>query len=175
MRCGDRTAAEADRRHRVQVGRGRMYHYTESGLDNVWLENGYRVHSTAYGEGISITSTEDLHRAIGHWLIGQPKPLNGAELRFIRLEMELTQKQLAEIIGAEEQAVRRWEKHRTKDINDPADRLLRILYNEFVSRPGASARRMTDRLVQPEDRGPRKVSFHETGGGWQVHISDLAA
>ena len=76
------------------------YHYTESGLDNVYLIDGYTVHKTPYGKGVSIQNTEGLHRAIGKWLIAQPRPLNGAELRFIRTEMELTQRALAGIIMA---------------------------------------------------------------------------
>src|SRR5438132_893333 len=65
-----------------------MYQYKESGLGNVYLVNGYRHHDTPYGKGISIDNTEGLHKAIGRWLISLPKPLNGAELRFFRLEME---------------------------------------------------------------------------------------
>jgi DNA-binding transcriptional regulator YiaG len=99
-----------------------MYHYQESGLDNVYLENGYHKHKTRYGEGVSIENTEGLHKAIGRWLVSLPKPLDGAELRFLRLEMEATQKHLAEIIGATEQTLRLWEKHRKKSIPGPADR-----------------------------------------------------
>jgi putative transcriptional regulator len=151
------------------------YHYTESGLDNVWLDNGYQIRRTAYGEGVSITNTEDLHRAIGRWLIALPKPMNGAELRFIRLEMELTQKELAHAIGADEQAVRRWEKHRTKEINGPADRLIRLLYNEAVNKTAASARKLVDRLTRLDEVDPPKVSFREIGKRWQLRGSDLAA
>jgi len=73
-----------------------LYHYTESGLDNIYLEGGVSFHKTVYGKGVSIADTEGLHKAIGRWLIQLPKPLNGAELRFLRLEMETTQKDLAE-------------------------------------------------------------------------------
>ena len=65
------------------------YHYRESGLDNIFLIDGFRVHKTKYGRGVSIDNTEGLHKAIGRWLIDLPKPLNGAELRFLRLEMDL--------------------------------------------------------------------------------------
>ena len=57
-----------------------MYHYRESGLDNVYLENGYRNHKTPYGEGVSILDTEGLHKVIGQTLICTQRPLNGAEL-----------------------------------------------------------------------------------------------
>src|SRR3546814_17921122 len=108
------------------------YHYTESGLDNVFLENGYTVHKTPYGEGVSIKDTAGLHKLIGRWLINLPKRLNGAELRFLRLEMEMTQRSLAAIIGQDEQAVRRWEKNPTRTINGSAALLLRALYADYI-------------------------------------------
>lgn len=141
------------------------YHYTDSGLDNVWLENGYSFHDTPYGRGTSIQNTEGLHRAIGEWLISLPKPLNGAELRFIRLEMELTQRDLAGILGADEQAVRRWEKARNKPINGPVDRLLRALYYEYLHGDGA-VRRIVDRLAALNVIDKPSVRFCETDQGW---------
>jgi DNA-binding transcriptional regulator YiaG len=56
-------------------------------------------------------------------LIEQPKPLNGAELRFLRLEMDLSQARLGAILGSTEQNVRRWEKIRGQPIQGPADRI----------------------------------------------------
>jgi len=41
-----------------------MYHYTECGLDNVWLANGYRQR----GDAVSIENSEGLHEAILHLL-----------------------------------------------------------------------------------------------------------
>src|SRR5579871_5559229 len=108
------------------------YQYKESGLDNVFLENGYTIRHTKYGKGVSIDDTEGLHQAIGRWLIGLPKPLNGAELRFLRLEMDLSQKQFSAIIGSAEQNVRRWEKGRKRPIPGMADRLARTLYYEYI-------------------------------------------
>lgn len=150
------------------------YHYTDSGLDNVWLENGYTIHQTPYGEGISIQDTEGLHKAIGAWVIDQPKPINGAELRFLRMEMELTQRDLAGILGADEQAVRRWEKARTKSVNGPADRLLRALYSEYVTGDG-SLRDMVDRLAALNVVDKAEVRFCETDRGWLPKECALAA
>ncbi len=53
-----------------------MHHYVESGLDNVWLANGYTIHKTKYGEGVSIDNTDALHRAIAAKIINSPAPLN---------------------------------------------------------------------------------------------------
>jgi len=143
------------------------YHYTESGLDNVWLENGYTIHETPYGTGVSIQDTEGLHRVIGRWLVSLPKPLNGAEVRFLRLEMDTTQKNLAAFLGVEEQAVRRWEKARSKPVsNGPADRLLRALYIEYVDRK-SDVYQMIQRLAELDQIEPTSGRFFETDKGWR--------
>jgi putative transcriptional regulator len=149
-----------------------MYHYKESGLDNIFLENGYRVHKTPYGEGVSIQDTAGLHKAIGRWLISLPKPLNGAELRFLRLEMEATQRDLAAVIGTSEQSLRLWEKHRKKALPNTvgvpgsADRLLRAIYSEYVGGDG-TVRRMLDRLAQLNQVETTQAQFRETNRGWK--------
>ncbi|MFO1099741.1 MAG: hypothetical protein U1E81_16110 [Xanthobacteraceae bacterium] len=143
-----------------------MYHYTESGLDNVFLANGYRIHKTPYGDGVSIQDTPGLHRAIGQWLISAPKPLNGAELRFLRLEMEQTQSCLAGIVGTTEQTLRLWEKKRGKDLPGPADRLIRAIYSEYIGGDG-TVRRMLDRLAELNQIEATDVRFQETRDGWK--------
>lgn len=151
------------------------YHYVDSGLDNVWLEDGYTIHQTPYGEGVSIHNTDGLHKAIGRCLIAIPKPLNGAELRFLRLEMELTQKAIAGLLNADEQAIRRWEKARTKPFNGSADRLLRVIYKEFADGDG-SVRAMVKRLEELDQVEPTKIRFRETERqGWQPQFCEVTA
>jgi putative transcriptional regulator len=143
------------------------YHYTESGLDNVFLLNGYEIHKTPYGEGVSIQNSEALHRAIGRWLVELPAPLRGAELRFLRLEMELSQKQLAALIGSTEQNVRRWEKAQQKPVPGPADRLLRALYSEATG-SGGSVSRIASRLAESGQMERAEAHLSETAAGWQI-------
>jgi len=143
------------------------YHYKESGLDNIYLENGYHIHETPYGSGVSIEDTDGLHRVIGDWIIETPKPMNGAELRFLRIEMELTQRDLAAILGSTEQTLRLWEKHRKKALPGPADRLLRILYSEYVG-GNPSIRELVDRLATLDQVEPAKACLTETEDGWKL-------
>jgi putative transcriptional regulator len=143
------------------------YHYTESGLDNVFLENGFKRHKTKEGRGISIENTSSLHLVIGRWLIQLPKPLDGAEFRFLRLEMDLSQSKFAAIIGSTEQNVRRWEKSRARPIPGPADRIVRVLYNEYIGGDG-SVRRMVDRLAELDQVHGVKARIRETKAGWKV-------
>jgi putative transcriptional regulator len=41
-----------------------MYHYTESGLPDVWLKGGYVTRQTPYGKGIAIRDVAGLQKAI---------------------------------------------------------------------------------------------------------------
>ena len=137
LRSGDRlAAASALCDQRVLRKEGATYHYRESGLDNVYLENGYRKHKTAYGEGVSIIDTEGLHKVIGQTLICAQRPLNGAELRFLRIEMETTQKDPAGMLGTSEQTLRLWEKDREVPPrfsgSPPPDHVLRLCGEERV-------------------------------------------
>lgn len=146
------------------------YHYTDSGLDNVYLENGYTIHKTPYGEGVAIHDTEGLHKAIGRSLVMMPKAINGAELRFLRLEMEMTQRSLAAILGSTEQNVRRWEKARRSPIPGPADRLLRALYSEYIGGDG-SVRRLVERLANLDEVERPHLHLRETEKGWQSALA----
>ncbi len=144
-----------------------MHHYTESGLDNVYLVNGYEVHQTPYGEGVSIHNMDGLHRLIGRWLVELPKPLTGAELRFLRTEMDLSQKHLGELMGSNEQAVKRWEKGRAKAIPGLADRLVRVIYATYADGDG-SVRQLVERLAELDQVDVASVNLRAVDDHWQM-------
>lgn len=146
------------------------YHYTECGLDNVYLVNGYKLHQTTHGEGLSIEDVDGLHNLIGKWLIELPKPLNGAELRFLRTEMDMSQRNLAAVLATKEQTLRLWEKHRSKAIPGPADRLLRVIYDEFLGGDGR-IREMVERLAELDQIESAKLCLEERDGGWMQNAA----
>lgn len=110
-----------------------MYHYTESGLRNIWLVNGYLVKSTPYGETVAIQDIEGLHRYIGSMIAKRPK-LTGPELRFLRKEMGMSQKALAGFVGTSEQNISLWE--RRGRVPQASDRLIKLAYLETISKDG---------------------------------------
>ncbi|MBK6279263.1 MAG: hypothetical protein IPF57_14575 [Gammaproteobacteria bacterium] len=88
-----------------------MYHYTMCGLPNVWLENGFQVHrSKAYGESVSIHDVKGLHRAIGLDIARVPRALHRDEIRFLRIELDMSQRALADVLGVKEITVRKWKR-----------------------------------------------------------------
>lgn len=87
-----------------------MFNYTDSGLDNVWLVNGYTEHKTAYGDGVSIDDLPGLHMAIASSLTSKPGDLTGAEFLFLRKELNMSQQALAEVFGVKEGTIRNLER-----------------------------------------------------------------
>src|SRR5258706_12534233 len=106
-----------------------MYHYTESGLRGVWLANGVREVKTPYGPATSIENVEGLHRAIARKLAAEKPHLSGAEFRFLRKELALTQEALAELVATDAQTIALWERGK-KRVPVGADRLIRHLVLE---------------------------------------------
>jgi putative transcriptional regulator len=103
-----------------------MYHFTDGGLRNVWLKNGYIERDTPYGKGVSFHDVEGLTKTICHALVKKPGKLTGAEFRYIRSNMLLSQKSLGEMMGYGEQAVAKWEK--SGKIPKAVEYFLRSLY-----------------------------------------------
>jgi putative transcriptional regulator len=105
----------------------KMYHYTDGGLKNVWLQNGFELRSTPYGKGVAIHDLDGLTRAICLALANKASPLSGIELRYIRSGgMLLSQVGLGALMGVDAQSVARWEKHGR--LPRWADKMIRVLY-----------------------------------------------
>lgn len=103
-----------------------MYRFTDGGLRNVWLANGYRIEETAYGSAISIQDLGGLVQAICNFLIRKKSRLTGAEFRYLRLAMLMSQATLGKALGRSDQSVAVWEK--SGRIPRFADSLIRVLY-----------------------------------------------
>lgn len=103
------------------------FHYKACGLDDVYLLNGFCLEDTDYGEAVSIQNVESLHCEIGLYIVSYKKTLSPSEIKFLRREMDMTQLELANKLGIDQQTVARYEKAETP-IPGPADRYLRVLY-----------------------------------------------
>lgn len=108
-----------------------MYHYTECGLDNVWLENGYVTKMTAYGKATSVDDAIGLHKVLAMELTQKKGRVTGKELRFMRTVLSMSQEGLSKCVGATEQSVSLWE--RTGKVPQYADSILRLLVSEQLN------------------------------------------
>jgi DNA-binding transcriptional regulator YiaG len=108
-----------------------MYHYTECGLTNVWLENGYIIKTTAYGKATAIDDAVGLHKVLAMELTEKKGKITGKELRFMRTVLGMSQEGLGKCVGATEQSVSLWE--RTGKVPQSADSILRLLVSEKLN------------------------------------------
>lgn len=57
------------------------FNYTTSGLDYVYLANGYRLSDGEYGPGFAIDDLDGLHDEIARHVVASPARLRGQEVR----------------------------------------------------------------------------------------------
>ena len=145
------------------------YHYRKCGLDDVYLVNGFERGSSArYGDTVKIHNIDGLHRAIGRYLVREKKDLTGAETRFLRHELNLSQRSLGGLLGKSGQTVARWEKGQGT-IDGAADRLLRLIYESATARKrdGKKIRQVLEQLSELDNCCAELMEFEDTNRGWR--------
>ncbi len=143
----------------------RRYHYRECGLDNVYLLNGFRFDKTPHGRVVHIEDMDDLHRAIGEFLVFERKKLTGREFRYLRHELNLSQRKLGLMLGVTELTVARWEKGECA-IQGAADRMIRVLFGEQFG-GNEAVKELLECLSKLDDLIDGELRFEETEEGWQ--------
>lgn len=105
------------------------YHFTESGLDWVYLSEDMVVqHDTAYGPAVSIPKLDEVLVAIGRKIISREDPICGQEVKFLRSRLGLSQEDFALIVRTTRGTVARWEGNRSTPIPPAKDALLRFAF-----------------------------------------------
>lgn len=140
-------------------------HYTGCGLDNVYLVNGYTEKETPYGHAVAIEDLEGLHRAIGKFLVCNKRHLTGKEIRFLRHQMEMSQRSLGEVVGKSEQQVGNWEKGKSR-IPKSDDTLVRTLFLEYIKEK-SEIRSLVQKINEIEEQEQRQFCA-ELDDGWHL-------
>lgn len=142
------------------------FQYTECGLDDIYLVNGYEVHDTPFGSGVSVKHQDALHDAIGLYLTSERKILTGREIRYLRTHLQLTQADLGKRLGYSAQQVARWEKEKS-EMPGSADRLLRIIYLERMKQ-FPEVETLLLKLEEMDEVSGRRPYFEEEGTHWKI-------
>jgi len=103
-----------------------MYHFTDGGLRNVYLVNGYQTSNTPYGKAVSIEDLPGLTRELCKVLVKKKTHLTGAEFRYLRSALLMSQRSLGQALGRTEQTIATWEKN--GHIPKYADTMMRFIY-----------------------------------------------
>ncbi len=150
------------------------FHYTASGLDNVYLLGGYLLEKTSYGDAVTINNIKELHQAIGIHLIGLPRPLSSKEFRFLRKEIGASQQKFGDMLGGlDGQTIARYEKGETA-INGSSERLSRMVYamnlmdRNDLQEMVQSIKDAFDSKLNEDEAG---IYLNETSDGWLEQVS----
>jgi len=141
------------------------FHYTMSGLDNVWLLNGFTIEETPYGTGVRVEDADGLHRQLARVIVSDKTPMNGRELRFVRKLMGLSQNGLARLLGCSDQRVARWEKGQTA-IDPSAERLLRMVVREWLG-DDCDLKKALEDLAELDEAIHGERNLVREGGDWK--------
>jgi putative transcriptional regulator len=143
-----------------------LFKYRGAGLDNVYLKNGYTEYELDGEKAVSIDDAWGLHRAIASALIHKASGLTGAEFRFLRVEMDLTQHRLARQLGVNEQTVASWEKGVTQQVPGSAERLMRLYAGERLLNEDGEIAKLLEELAELDHKAMGEMCFEETQGVW---------
>lgn len=140
--------------------------YTGCGLDDIWLASGFEVEEIDGEKAITVHNLDGLQATIGRFLIKRRKILSGKEIRFLRVQMDLTQSKLARLVGCDAQQIARYEKGQNK-MPGAVDRLLRMLYREHLNDPDG-VQGFLEALDELDAKMDDKQIFTETPEGWKA-------
>ncbi|MBJ7539692.1 helix-turn-helix domain-containing protein [Marinomonas transparens] len=146
-----------------------MYHYSECGLPNVYLKNGFKVEQIDGEEYTSIDAMNDLHQTIAQAITDSPLGLRSVEFKFLRIELNLSQKMLGHRFGVSEQTIARYEKGQS-DIPRTTDAALRSLYMEKLEK-NSSVSYFLDLLSDAEaQQAAQKILLEEIENHWGIAV-----
>ncbi len=141
-------------------------HYTACGLDNIYLTGGYEVKEIGGETFVSVHDVEDLHMAIATYLAKQRKVLAGPEVRFLRKYLDLTQRELGELLGVSDQSVARYEKAQST-LEGASDALLRLLVTA-QAQGCINVRDELSAIRSADDAADDEMTFERSDHEWRV-------
>jgi DNA-binding transcriptional regulator YiaG len=144
------------------------YAYREIGLGNIVLLNGVTKEQTPYGSMTHIECIHGLHRAIGLAIAEKSEPMSGAEFRFLRKQLGLTQAELAARMHVTDQTIANYEKE--KSSLGPADPFIRALYLVHILPNRTRVEVLKPMVERPAKKKSKKlpaVPRSQVGEGWQ--------
>lgn len=149
-----------------------LHRFDDAGLRNVWLANGYTIKRTAYGNAVAVEDVEGLTRVVCRALARKLGRLDGAEFRYLRLHLRLSQKALAKLFGNTEQSVANWEKRGRVPLW--ADKHIRLLW-EAAQDGDETVKRVVDRINEVERLVNQRIVVEETRRGWRSRTEAIDA
>lgn len=159
--------------HKGSKPAAKPFHYTQCGLDDVYLLGGITLRDTAYGKSFNIKNLDALHTTIGCTLVRDRKTLRAQDVRFLRKQLSVTQDELGQMIGVSGQQVARYEKGETPIPNAP-EMLLRLRFVASIMPDRETIKHLKEivahieAMLLADEMVPRKICLQATGDKWKA-------
>jgi DNA-binding transcriptional regulator YiaG len=141
------------------------FHFTASGLSNVWLLNGFTIEETPHGSGVRIEDVDGLHKALAHAIVTAKSAFTGDELRFLRKYLQLSQAGVARLLGLSDQSIARWEKGQGA-IDPSAERLVRMVVRERLGEDPDWIEALEE-LAELDEATHGRLELRRDGSAWR--------
>lgn len=141
-----------------------FFHYTDCGLDDVYLKNGYTIDDEG---NLFIKDIHGLHRTIGISLVFLGRKLKGKEIRFIRHYLDWSQKTLGEFLGVDYQTILRWESGKNKITKSP-EKLLRLTFYGYLNKDARIVESIDTISDIDNNRKDEKISLSFKNAEWKT-------
>lgn len=148
------------------------HHYTECGLQNVFIEGLEIVVDDEGDEVITIPAVNELHHVIALGVVSHEHGITGDELRFLRSEMGYTQAELADLVHHDKQSVGRWERSEY-DIDSSAETIIRRLAIEKLSLDVKSGMDDLSRMSIPSVQ-TQPINIMKTNDNGEYRLQNVA-
>ena len=143
------------------------YHYKECGLDSVWLADGYQMFDTDDGRAVSISDVDGLQKAIGAWVVARSRLLTGAEMRFLRTDLQMSIEDMAALCFLMPEALSALEGNNAAALKCPVDRIIRLVWLDNAGDERGVIATLND--FNSRTRAPDRAGiFHLGSLGWQI-------
>ncbi|WP_417527520.1 helix-turn-helix domain-containing protein [Marinomonas shanghaiensis] len=146
-----------------------MYHYTECGLPNVYLKNGFTIEHIDGEDYTSIDDMNNLHVAIAQTIADSHTALRPAEFKFLRIELNLSQKMLGHRFGVSEQTIARYEKGQS-DIPRTTDAALRSLFMEKLEKTNSVSYFLNLLSDAEAQQAAKAILLEEIDNHWKIAV-----
>jgi DNA-binding transcriptional regulator YiaG len=145
-----------------------MLQYKGCGLSNVYLLNGYERQITNSGtEVLHIEDIEGLHRTIALSMVVNPVDIDGAQFRFLRKEIGMSQRFVAEGLGVQEQTVSLWERGEHPLPQYASVFICALIHEYLLGQP--AMRSVIDRAREADKAEARRLLVSRSDQGeWQA-------
>lgn len=111
----------------------KKYQYIECGLDNIYIE-GLMQDDDNGEQTITVPCIQSLHKHIAKEIINKTTKISNKEIRFLRIEMGLTEGELAKKLRVSQDMIVKLEEKQGSSMEDKVDKRLRIaVYTMLVS------------------------------------------